>query len=213
MTGFAAGEGLLVVPTSTTLVAYEGDSVPPTVTFGNATPAPNAAGWNNSAVDIPFTTADDFSGVQSSDPASPLHFGSEGANQTQTVTVTDNAGNSATYTSPAVNIDLTAPVVTASANPSSAPKRPQPVTVTISGSATDSVSGISSASFNVIDEYGVAQPSGPVTVQANGSYSFTLSLPATKNGSDKNGHLYTIVVSVVDRAGNSASVTTTLTIH
>lgn len=213
MTGFAAGEGLLVVPTSTTLVAYEGDSVPPTVSFGNATPAPNAAGWNNSAVDLPFTTADDFSGVQSSNPASPLHFGSEGANQTQTVTVTDNAGNSATYTSPAVNIDLSAPVVTASANPSSAPKRPQPVTVTISGSATDSVSGIASANFSVIDEYGVAQPTGSLTVQANGSYSFTLSLPATKNGSDKNGHLYTIVVTATDRAGNSASATTTLTIR
>ena len=213
MTGFAAGEGLLVVPTSTTLVAYEGDSVPPTVSFGSATPAPNAAGWNNTAVDISFTTADDFSGVQSSNPASPLHFGSEGANQTQNVTVTDNAGNSATYSSPAVNIDLSAPVVTASANPSSAPKRPQPVTVTISGSATDSVSGIASATFNVIDEYGVTQPSGSVTVQANGSYSFTLSLPATKNGSDKNGHLYTIIVTVTDRAGNSRTATTTLTIN
>jgi len=213
MTGFAAGEGLLVVPTSTTLVAYEGDGVPPTVTFGNPTPAPNGAGWNNSAVDISFTTADDFSGVQSSNPASPLHFGSQGANQTQTVTVTDNAGNSATYTSPAVNIDLTAPDVTASANPSSAPKRPQPVTVTVSGSATDSLSGIGSASFNVIDEYGVTQPSGSVTVQANGSYSFTLSLPATKNGSDKNGHLYTIIVTVADRAGNSSSATRTVTIN
>jgi len=389
LTGFAAGEGLLVIPTSTTLVAYEGDTAAPTVTFGDVTPASNGAGWNNSPVDLPFTTADDLSGVQSSNPASPLHFGSEGANQTQDVTVTDNAGNSATYTSPVVNIDLTvpstqavlpgisqnqeffsgpvtvtlnasdnlsgvgstfykinggalqtysgtfsisadgvynleywsvdvagnaesiktrlvkidstapvtqasvsgtagindwyrsavqvalsafdnvsgvqstfysidggatvtyagpfvlstpgphtvaywsvdnlgnteaahslaikidtvAPLVTASANPSTAPKRPQPVTVTISGSATDALSGVSSASFNVIDEYGVTQPSGSVTVQANGSYSFTLSLPATKNGSDKNGHLYTIVVTASDQAGNSTSATTTLTIN
>ncbi|HET7114125.1 MAG TPA: PQQ-binding-like beta-propeller repeat protein [Pyrinomonadaceae bacterium] len=388
-TSFAAGEGLLVVPTSTTLVAYEGDTAPPTVTWGNQTPAANGAGWNNTPVDLPFTTADDLSGVQSSDPASPLHFTSEGANQTQDVTVTDNVGNSATYTSPAVNIDLTAPstsiqipgtsqnqewftapvsvtlsatdnlsgvastlysinggpaqtyastfsisndgnytiefwsvdvasnsethqtrivridstapvtqasvagaagtnnwyrssvqvslsatdnvsgvantfysvdggatqtyagafvlstpgehtvqywsvdnqnnteatkslsikidtlapVVTAAANPSTAPKRPQPVSVTISGSATDALSGVSSAGFNVIDEYGVTQPSGPVTVQANGSYSFTLSLPATKNGSDKNGHLYTIVVTATDQAGNSASATTTLRIN
>ena len=42
-------------------------------------------------------------------PASPLTFAAEGANQTQTVTVTDNAGNTATFASPAVNIDLTAP--------------------------------------------------------------------------------------------------------
>lgn len=389
VTSFAAGEGLLVIPTSTTLVAYEGDTAPPTVTFGDQTPAPNAAGWNNTPVDLPFTTADDLSGVQSSNPASPLHFGAEGANQTQDVTVTDNVGNTATITSPAINIDLTtpstsifipginqsqelfsgpvqvtltasdnlsgvantfysinggptqsyagtfsitadgvytieywsvdvasntethktrtvridstapvtqaslagaagvnnwfrssvqvslsatdnisgvaftfyrvdggavqtyagpfvlsapgqhsvefwsvdnlnnteavksaavkidmvAPVVTASANPPVAPKRPQPVSVTISGSATDALSGISSASFNVIDEYGVAQPSGPVTVQANGTYSFTLSLPATKQGSDKNGHLYTIRVTALDQAGNSTTATTTLTIN
>ena len=361
LTSFAAGEGLLVVPTSTTLVAYEGDTTPPTLTFGDQTPAANAAGWNNTPVDIPFTIADDLSGVESSDPESPLHFESEGANQSQQVTVTDKAGNSATFTSPAVHIDLTppstlisipgisqqqewftgpvtvtlsasdnlsgvantfyninggatqtysstfsitdegnytieywsvdvagnaethktrtvridssapvtqaspsgtagnngwfrsdvqvslsstdnlsgvqstfyrvdggatqtyaspfvvsgpgqhtveywsvdnlgntevakmlavkidtvGPVVTALANPSTAPKKPQPVNVTISGNAADALSGISSASFNVIDEYGVAQPSGPVTLQANGNYSFTLSLPATKQGSDK----------------------------
>jgi hypothetical protein len=52
-----------------------------------------------------------------------------------------------------------------------------------------------------------------VTVQANGSYSFSLTLPATKQGNDKNGHLYTIVVTATDRAGNSKSATTTLTIN
>jgi len=214
LTSFAAAEGLLVIPTNTKLIAYEGaDVTPPTLTFGNPTPAPNAAGWNNTAVDIPFTTADDSSGVQSADPASPLHFVSEGANQTQQVTVTDNAGNSATFTSPAVNIDFTAPVVTASASPATAPKGPKPVTVRISGSVTDGLSGIGSASFNVIDEYGATQPSGAVAVQANGTYSFTLSLPATKQGWDKDGHLYTIVVSGTDRAGNSASATTTLRIN
>ena len=389
VTSFAAAEGLLVVPTNTTLVAYEGDTTPPTLTFGNQTPAANAAGWNNTPVDVPFTTADDLSGVQSADPASPLHFTSEGSNQTQQVTVTDKVGNSATFTSPTIHIDLTAPsttailpgvsqnqewftnavpvtlsasdnlsgvantfytinggapqtysatftlsadgvyaleywsvdiagntethktrtvridstapvtqasasgtagtngwfrsavqvslsatdnlsgvqnsfyqvdggaaqtytgafvlstlgqhtvnywsvdnlnnteathsllvkidnaspVVTAAANPSTAPKGPRPVTVTISGSVTDAVSGLASASFNVIDEYGTTQPSGSVTVQANGSYSFTLSLPASKQGNDKDGHLYTIVVSASDQAGNSASATTTLRIN
>ncbi len=388
-TSFAAAEGLLVVPTSTTLVAYEGDTTPPTLTFGNQTPAANAAGWNNTPVDVPFTTADDLSGVQSADPASPLHFTSEGSNQTQQVTVTDKVGNSATFTSPAIHIDLTAPsttailpgvsqnqewftsavpvtlsasdnlsglantfytinggapqtytstftlsgdgvytleywsvdiagntethktrtvridstapvtqatasgtagsngwfrsavqvslsatdnlsgvqnsfyqvdggatqtytgafalatlgqhtvnywsvdnvnnteathsllvkidnaspVVTAAANPSTAPKGPRPVSVTISGSITDAVSGLGSASFNVIDEYGATQPSGSVTVQANGTYSFTLSLPASKQGNDKDGHLYTIVVSASDQAGNPASATTTLRIN
>jgi outer membrane protein assembly factor BamB len=389
LTGFAAGEGLLVIPTSTKLIAYEGDTTPPSLTFGAKSPAPNAAGWNNTAVDISFTTADDLSGVQSSDPASPLHFAAEGTNQTQQVTVTDNAGNSATFTSPAVNIDLTkpsttailpgvsqdqewfggsplvtlsasdnlsgvsgtffrldgsgpnlaigpflipgegthtleyfsvdnagnietpktriiridgtppvtqaftsgtagtngwfrspvqislsatdnligvmnsfyqidggvvqtytgpfvfstagqhtiqywsvdnlnnqevmhavlikidtvAPSVTAAANPATAPKGPRPVNVTISGSVTDALSGVGNASFNVIDEYGATQPSGAVTVQPNGSYSFTLSLPANRPGSDKDGHLYTIVVTGFDEAGNSATATTTFRIN
>jgi len=388
LTSFAAGEGLLVVPTSTTLVAYEGDTTPPTLTVGAQSPAPKSAGWNNTPVDLSFTTADDLSGVQSSNPASPLHFTAEGANQTQQVTVTDNAGNTATFTSPAINIDLTppssiavipgvsqdqewfsgsvqvtvnatdnlsgvkpgtlfrldgggvnlvfgsffigsaglhtlqyasedlagnveawktrninidpappvttasvsgtlgtngwyrsavqvsltatdnlnatvgtfyrvdggavqtysgpfglstngvhtieywsidhvntestrtlvvpidtgAPVVTATANPSTAPKGPKPVNVTVSGSVTDAVSAVS-ASYNVIDEYGTTQPSGPVTVQANGSYSFTLSLPASKQGNDKDGHLYTIVVTGFDQAGNSTTATTTFRVN
>ena len=388
LTSFAAGEGLLVVPTSTKLIAYEGDTTPPTLTFGARSPAPNSAGWNNTPVDISFTTADDLSGVQSSDPASPLHFTAEGANQTQQVTVTDKAGNTATFTSPAVNIDLTppssiaviagasqdqewfsgpvtvtldatdnlsgvkpgshfridgsiflifgpffiqspgihtlqygsedragnlepfktrivaidptpplthasvsgtlgtngwyrsavqvslsatdnlnavqgtfyridggavqtytgpfgfstpgvytveywsidhvnieatkpllvridtiAPVVTAAANPSTAPKGPKPINVTVSGNLTDGVSGISSASFDVIDEYGTTQPSGPITVLANGSYSFTLSLPANRPGNDRDGHLYTINVRGIDQAGNSTTATTTFRVN
>jgi hypothetical protein len=112
-----------------------------------------------------------------------------------------------------VKFDAVAPVVTAAANPSTAPKGPKPVNVTISGSVTDAVSGISSASFNVIDEYGTTQPSGSVTVQANGSYSFTLALPANRPGNDRDGHLYTIVVSGFDQAGNSTTASTTLRIN
>jgi outer membrane protein assembly factor BamB len=389
LAGFAAAEGLLVVPTSTTLVAYEGDTTAPTLSWGNPTPGANSSGWNNTAVELSFTTSDDLSGVQSSVPESPLHFTSEGANQTQQVTVTDRAGTSAEFTSPPMNIDFTtpatssavsgvggnpewypgpvmvglnasdnlsgvastfyrldagaeqtytaafsissdgvhsieywsvdvagnaeahqtrivkidstapvtqaaasgtagtngwyrsavqvslsasdnvsgvnnsyyridggaiqtyvspfsisangqytveywsmdnagnseatrslsikidnvAPVVTATASPSTAKKSPHPVTVTISGSVTDGTSDAGSASYSVLDEYGVTQPSGAVTLQANGNYSFTLSLPATKNGPDKDGHLYTITVRGFDQAGNSATATATVSIN
>lgn len=104
-----------VVNNTVDIGAYEwfnSDTVGPTITFGDATPAanfdlqPNGVGWNNSAVSIPFTVTDAGSGVASSTPG-PLEFTAEGYNQTQTVTAKDNAGNSSKKTSPPVNIDLT----------------------------------------------------------------------------------------------------------
>ncbi len=221
VTSFASGEGLLVVPTSTTLVAYEGDTTAP-VTQASVVGTPGANGWFTSSVQVSLSATDDFSGVANTfynvdggvtqTYSGPFGISDPGQHTVQFWSV-DNVGNTEAAQMITVKIDGAAPVVTASANPSTAPKKPQPVTVTISGSATDAVSGISSASFNVIDEYGVAQPSGSVTVQPNGSYSFSLVLPATKHGSDKNGHLYTIVITATDQAGNPASATTTLTIN
>lgn len=221
VTSFASGEGLLVVPTSTTLVAYEGDTTAP-VTQASLAGTSGANGWFTSLVQVSLSATDDFSGVANTfynvdggvtqTYSGPFSISAPGQHSVQFWSV-DNVGNTEATQMITVKIDGVAPVVTASANPSTAPKRPQPVTVTISGSATDAVSGISNASFNVIDEYGVARPSGSVTVQANGSYSFSLVLPATKHGSDKNGHLYTIVVTATDQAGNTASATTTLTIN
>ena len=114
------------------------DGTAPTLTFGAASPAANNNGWNNSAVSIPYTDADATSGVASATPGSPLTFASEGANQTQSVTVTDNAGNSAAFSSPAVSIDLTAPVTTASVSGA---------TVTLA--AADSLSGVAATYYTI----------------------------------------------------------------
>src|SRR4029453_1756014 len=142
LTGFAAAEGLLVVPTSTTLVAYEGDTTPPTLTWGSQTPAANSSGWNNTPVDLPFPTSDDLSGVESSVPESPVRFTLEGANQTQEVTVTDPAGNSVTFPPPAVNIELTKPSSVAVIAGASQDQEwfSGPVSVTLN--ATDNLSGV-----------------------------------------------------------------------
>ena len=40
------------------------DVTPPTI-VGSVAPAPNAAGWNNTAVTVTFTCADEYSGVAS----------------------------------------------------------------------------------------------------------------------------------------------------
>ena len=127
----------------------------------------------------------------------------------------DNAGNISSLVTAAVNIDLTPPVVSVSANPSSLwPPNGKMVPVTVSGTITDNLSGVdpSTAAFTVVDEYGQIQPSGPVSLGAGGSYSFTVSLQASRNGNDKDGRQYTITVSAEDFAGNLGSAATIVTV-
>jgi hypothetical protein len=75
--------------------------------------------------------------------------------------------------------------------------------VTVTGSITDTESGVaaSTASYTVLDEYGLIQPTGPVSLQPDGSYRFTVSLQASRRGSDADGRHYTITVSAKDLAG------------
>jgi hypothetical protein len=197
------------------------DSTAP-VTQASVSGTAGTNGWYRSSVAVSLSASDNLSGVLRTNyridgGAVQTYVGAFPMSALGQHTVdywsVDNLNNTEATHTLLVKIDFTNPAVSASANPSTASKNPRPVSVTVSGSVTDGVSGVGSASFNVIDEYGVTQPSGPVTVQANGSYSFTLSLPATKQGNDKDGHLYTIVVSGVDQAGNSASATTTLRIN
>jgi hypothetical protein len=187
------------------------DVTPPALTFGAQSPPANAFNWHNTPVDLAFSASDNLSGVASAVPASPLHFGAAGAGQTQSVTVTDAAGNSATFTSPAINIDLTPPTLTASPGVASLwPPNHAMVPDAISGSVGDSLSGVdpSSMTFRVVDEYGALQPTGPVTVNADGSYSFTIMLEASRLGGDADGRRYQIIVTATDKSGNRVTAST-----
>ena len=197
-------------------------SGPVTQASGSGTVGTN--GWYRSAVQVSLSAADNLSGVQT------IFYKIDGGTTKTYTTVfsisgngshtinfwsVDQATNTETARSLAINIDTTTPGVTANVSPGSAPKNSNPVTITVSGHATDSVSGVETSgavSFSVLDEYGVAQPSGPVTLQSNGNYSFTLTLPATKNTGDSS-HKYTITVVGTDRAGNTNSASDTLKIN
>src|SRR5439155_22566348 len=87
------------------------DRRPPTVAFAAPVPPGNAAGCNTTSGSLPPTTADARSGVASTTRPSPVVLTTEGRGATQSVTVTDVAGNRATFTSPVVNIDKTPPTV------------------------------------------------------------------------------------------------------
>jgi hypothetical protein len=90
-----------------TSAAFKFDATAPTIS-GLASPAANLAGWNNSDVTVSFTCNDNLSGVASCGPNQTLS--SDGAGQSATGNVTDNAGNTASATVSGLNIDKTAPV-------------------------------------------------------------------------------------------------------
>jgi hypothetical protein len=83
--------------------------------------------------------------------------------------------------------------------------------VTISGTITDpdAACTIRTAAYSVSDEYGHVQPRGSVTLGPRGAYSFTVSLQASRLGSDLDGRQYTIMVGATNNAGivGSQSVT------
>ena len=102
--------------------------------------------------------------------------------------------------------DTEPPLITVSAGTSSLwPPNGKMVPVTFSGSITDDGSGVADATFAVTDEYGLVQPSGPVIVGGDGSYHVTVLLEARRQGEDKNGRTYTMVVTATDKKGNRAS--------
>ena len=106
-------------------------------------------------------------------------------------------------------------MITVSATPATLwPPNGKMVPVTIVGTITDSGSGVnaSTATYAVTDEYRSVQPSGSITLGSNGSYSFTISLQASRNGNDKDGRQYTIRVNAQDNAGNKGSVSTFVTV-
>ena len=134
--------------TVTVTVTIKLDKTPPSLAFGSASPAPNSAGWNRTNVTFSFTATDNLSGVASTSVPSPLSVTAEGASVRGSVTVTDVAGNSATFNSPAVKIDKTPPVLTLTSPANGATVQASPVTV--SGTVSDSLSGVTAVTCNGI---------------------------------------------------------------
>jgi probable HAF family extracellular repeat protein len=93
------------------------------------------------------------------------------------------------------------------------PPNGKSVVVTVSGTITsDTTIPPGGNTYAVIDEYGQVQPTGSITLSADGSYSFGVSLVATRNGDDQDVRTYTIVVSSRDTIGNNASCSAVVTV-
>lgn len=93
------------------------DTTPPTIIFFSRTPTANSYGWNNSDVTVSWTCTD-IVGVAS--PSVSSTISTEGENQSTTGTCTDTSGNTASDTQAGINIDKTAPTISAAVAPSAA---------------------------------------------------------------------------------------------
>ena len=103
-------------------------------------------------------------------------------------------------------IDTVPPTVTVTATPNILwPPNHKMVDVKIDGYAIDDVSGIASVVITVTDEYGIYN----ITVHGFGS---TIQLEAWREGTDKDGRVYTITVVATDIADNQSTVTTLVTV-
>jgi len=170
------------VSTPATITGINIDKTPPTLGFVAPSPAPNPAGWNNTNISIAFTPADRPSGVASTSLSSPLSLTTEGAFVSGTVTVTDKAGNSATFTSPTVKIDKTPPALTAQSTPLPNANGWNNTSVTTSFPAADALSGLRTVSGPIITTTeGAAQPvTGTATDLAGNLSSMTVLLSIDK---------------------------------
>jgi hypothetical protein len=150
---------------------------------GAPTTSPNGNGWYNGDVTIDWTCSDALSGIDGVCPPDDT-ISSEGTGLTAANAVSDRAGNTTNATSsPAVNVDRTAPVTTATAPPAW-----NNTDVTVNLSASDALSGVAATHWSLD---GGADQTGN-------------SVPVTTEGD------HTLAFHSVDNAGNTE---TTQTIH
>jgi hypothetical protein len=111
-----------------------------------------------------------------------------------------------------VKIDSQPPAITATA-PAVIFNVVPVVKVTVSGNVNDNLSGVdpSTVKFVVHDQYQRVHLAGPVIVDANGNYSFTVSLKTRIRPQDVS-RAYLIEIKATDNAGNSGTTVTIVTI-
>ncbi|HYC90232.1 MAG TPA: hypothetical protein VEO54_13535, partial [Thermoanaerobaculia bacterium] len=170
--------------TQTVTLSTSLDSIAP-VTTATHTPAPNAAGWNNTAASLQLIATDGGSGVQdvrysvdggAAVLGTSVAFTADGQ-YSVSYYATDKAGNVEAAKSASVRIDATAPVVTFSGN--GAYTVDQAVSVTCT--ATDNLSGIVGApcANALLAKQAWELPLGTTTVSATATDAADNSTTAT----------------------------------
>lgn len=177
-------------------------------TNGSGTSAGSKVRWDGS--ERPTTFGSD---TQLTAAISAADAAVEGVHQ---VTVQNPAPGGGASNNVPVIVDGTPPVIAGTATPSVLDKTGNPnllISVTVAGKITDALSGVdpSTARFAVSDEYHQIEPTGAVTVNGDGTYSFVVRLSPTRQAKDTNGRLYTITLQAKDKLGFTATKTVTVT--
>lgn len=147
------------------------DKTPPTIT-ATRSPQANAHGWNNSDVNVSFLCSDALSGLAAGSPPASVSITSEGAGQTASGTCFDVAGNSASVTFDAINIDKTPPSISATRTPAPNINGWNNTDVSLNFQCSDSLSGVDScASAQVVTTEGAGQTRTGVATDLAGNTS------------------------------------------
>jgi hypothetical protein len=156
--------------TSSTTVVVNVDKNAPTIS-GAPVGAPNSDGWYHAPVSVVWTCTDTGGSGFAPNACANSTISSEGTGLTATKSVSDLADNpsSTATSSPAVNIDLTAPITTATPSFTGAWSSSD---VTVGLAATDSLSGVASTHFKVDGGSDQTYGAGNVpTLSADGSHT------------------------------------------
>jgi hypothetical protein len=210
--------------TGVDVLTLAGDATAPEVSAA-ASPAPNPAGWNNSNVTVTLTATDNEGGsgvksitykvVGAGGPSGPttvngntatIAVSAEGSS-TIAYFATDNAGNAGVEKKLVVRVDKTAPTGTLSVAPGTLwPPNQRMVTITPSLSASDASGMPVTVSGIAVSSNEPQSAAGDWTVSQT-----TLQLRAAREGRGS-GRVYTVTYTLTDIAGNSANVSTTVTV-
>ena len=183
---------------------------------------PYTAGtWTNQSVTVHFTCADSGSGIASC--PTDVTYTADGITPSTSGTATDNAGNTASASFGAVQIDKTAPGITASAT--TADNNPYTAgtwtnqSVTVHFTCADSGSGIASCPVDVTyTTDGIYTASGTATDNASNTAGTTFAVnidktaPAVTVSSPSPLYVPTITGTVSDPAPSSGSLTASMSI-
>jgi hypothetical protein len=205
------------------------DTTPP-VTTASVSPVPNANGWNNTNITVTLNSTDNelggtgvkqitysATGAQTigntivSGGSAAFAVSAEGVT-TITFFGTDNAGNIEAAKTITVEVDKTPPTVACSASPNVLwPPNNKLVPVNASVTVSDALSG--PAGFTLVSVASNEPDSGQGDIQgfAAGTASTNGQLRAQRLGSG-NGRVYIFTYSGSDRAGNTTSCTTTVSV-